>query len=143
MATSFVLSGLVEKRSELLRDITIAKDTLAMLEADLVSIEGAIRVFDPELVVHGRSKRVPAIHAAPVGQMARHIFSCFREAGKPLHTAEIAEYVMKERSIDPRDKRVRDCMVRRTYGALHKMKREGKVRQQDTKAHRKTWELLA
>ena len=75
---AYVVPGLCDKRSELLRDITIARDRLAMLEADLASIEGAIRVFEPDLELADKGKRVPAVHAAPEGAMSRFVIDCLR-----------------------------------------------------------------
>lgn len=43
-----------------------------MAEADLASIEGAIRVFDPDIELRAVGKRVAAIHAAPEGAMDLH-----------------------------------------------------------------------
>ncbi len=142
MTTDPILNGLANKRAEILRDITIAKDSIAMLEADLASIEGAIRVFDPDVTLRDSVKRVPALHAAPEGQMARHIFTCLRQADKPLKTIEVTEFVMQARGIDPRDKRMRQNMVDRTYAALGRLKKAGQVRQTDDKGHRRFWVMV-
>ena len=125
--TSLVLSGLIAKRAELLRDITIAKDKLAMCEADLASIEGAIRVFDPDIELQDKGRRVPAVHAAPEGDMARYILGCLRAAKAPLASREIASYVMEQRQLDPRDKRLRRTMTERTGAALRRLRERGLV----------------
>lgn len=126
--TSLVLSGLIAKRAELLRDITIAKDRLAMCEADLASIEGAIRVFDPDIELQDKGRRVPAVHAAPEGDMARYILDCLRAAKGPLKSSEIASYVMEQRQLDPRDKRLQRTMAERTYAALSRLRGRALVR---------------
>ena len=140
--TSLVLSGLIAKRAELLRDITIAKDKLAMCEADLASIEGAIRVFDPDIELGDKGRRVPAVHAAPEGDMARYILDCLRAAKGPLKSSEIASYVMEQRQLDPRDKRLHGTMVERTYAALRRLRERGLVRSEAGKAGLLAWTIF-
>ena len=115
--TSLVLSGLLSKRAELLRDITISKDRTAMLEADLASIEGAIRVFDPDTALPDKGRRAPAINAAPEGQMGRYVMACLRQNG-PQDTKQVTRYVMEQRQLDPSDKRLWRTMCDRTGAAL-------------------------
>ena len=130
--TKIVLNGLIEKRAEIERDLTIARDRLAMLEIDLANIEGAIRVFDPDIVVPERSKRVPAVHAAPVGHMSRFITDCLRNASRPVSSGEIVDYVMEQRKLDPRDRRLRRNMSDRTGQVLRTMRKRGLITSEKT-----------
>ena len=71
--------------------------------------------------------------------MARHIFTSLRQADRPLKTIEVTEFVMQARGIDPRDKRMRQNMVDRTYAALGRLKKAGQIQQTDDKGHRRFW----
>ena len=87
--TVLVLSGLIRRRAELLRDLTITRNKLAMMEIDIASVEGAIRVFAPGIDLKDLAgKRIPAFHAAPEGAMTRFIFAALRTG--PMTTREIA-----------------------------------------------------
>lgn len=123
-----VVHGLINKRAELMRDLSVAKDKLAMLEADLASIEGAIRVFDPDLDMEKhRSRRVPGVHTAPEGMMARFVRDKLRGATEPLCTREITLHVMEQRGLSPSDKRLFSNMRDRTGAALYRMRKNGEV----------------
>jgi hypothetical protein len=115
------------KRGELMRDITVARDRIAMLEADLASVEGAIRVFDPDSILPEKGKRVPALNAAPFGHMTRHIMDCLR-GGQAKLTGEVTSYVMECRHLDPAYKRLWFFMRNRTSAALGRLRRKGFIR---------------
>jgi hypothetical protein len=102
MAESHVVSALRTKRAELAGELIVAEKRIAQLRADLASIDGAIRVFDPSIAAAQirpviKRKTAPLL---PQGQGTRIILDTLRRAGEPLSPRQIAERIVSERSLD-------------------------------------------
>jgi hypothetical protein len=102
MADSRVVSAPREKRAELSGELIAAEKRIVQLRADLESIDGALRVFDPLIAAH---KIRPVLRrrqalALPRGQGSRIIMDALRRADAPLTVREIAERIAADYRFD-------------------------------------------
>ena len=103
MADTFVISGLRRKRAHLAGEIEAAQRALAKQRETLATLDAVILLFEPT----GNPDLIPAIR--PVsrrclyfrrGEQPRLCLSALREAGKPVSTRYVAEYVMQAKGLD-------------------------------------------
>lgn len=97
--STIVINGLVAKRAELSGELLAAEKRIAQLRADLDSIDGAIRVFDPSAVPAKIKPRRPLavpLTSLPHGQASRFILGILRDVTEPMTARQIAD-VLAER----------------------------------------------
>ena len=61
MAETHVISALREKRAELSGELIAAEKRIIQLRADLESLDGALRVFDPTKAIVALARRLAVI----------------------------------------------------------------------------------
>ena len=103
MADTFVISGLHRKRAHLAGEIEAAQRILARQRETLATLDAVIRLFEPA----GNPELIPAIRPSSRrnfyfrrGEQPRLCLSALREAGKPVSTRYVAEYVMQAKGLD-------------------------------------------
>jgi hypothetical protein len=102
MADPHVISALSRKRAELDGELRQAEQRIGQLRADLESIDGALRVFDPSLApqtIRPKLKR----KAPPFfrhGQFSRSVLDLLRRAPTPMTTREIAQQIARDHRLD-------------------------------------------
>lgn len=92
MGEPHVISALRDKRAELSGELIQTEKRLIQIRADLQSLDGAIRVFDPSLVptaIRPRIKRKPPT-VFRYGQFSRTILTLLRQNSGPMTVREIA-----------------------------------------------------
>jgi hypothetical protein len=102
MAESHVISALRDKRAELDGELRQAEKRIIQLRADLESIDGALRVFDPSLAprtIRPKLKRKPPTHFRH-GQFCRVVLDMLRRAGDPMTARDIATQIAFDYRID-------------------------------------------
>ena len=102
MAEKIVISQLTAKRAEIAGEIQTAEKRLAQLRADLASIDGALRVFDPSVnpkTIGPRPKRTGA-PILPYGVFARAVLDVLRRASAPMTAKQIALQVAQEHGLE-------------------------------------------
>jgi hypothetical protein len=129
--SELVVSGLVRKRAELAGEIEHTQARLRTLMADVGSLDGAIRVFDPEYKVQAiKPKAFRPSRGVQRGEVSRAILAILRETGEPLTTREVAEHIAPgadAKTMKHTVKRVGLALVRqRARGTLRAQKAEGK-----------------
>jgi hypothetical protein len=137
MAETHVISALVAKRGELSGELIAAEKRIVQIRADLASIDGVIRVFDPSIASANNrpivKRKTPL--SLPQGQGARLILDMLRRAGEPLSPRQIAERVASERALSVDGKamerltqRIRNTLARHDgRGVMCEMVGNGKV----------------
>jgi transposase len=123
MVAPHTLSGLIEKRAEVVRRARDLEDQLAQARSDVLHLDAVIRLFDPasepEAILpkdHGRK-----LNWFADGELPRRVFDVLRTATELLSVREIATEVMQRRGFNPEDaatlatveKRVSDILRRR------------------------------
>ncbi|EWY37269.1 hypothetical protein N825_20725 [Skermanella stibiiresistens SB22] len=99
-----VVPTLVAKRAELANLITETERVLTQLHADLVHLDGAIKLFYPD--AGGTIPSPPASVRQAVfqpGELPYLVLEVLRRATHPLDTVEIARRVVIARSLDAGD----------------------------------------
>src|ERR1700730_128099 len=102
MADPHVISALRSKRAELSGELIAAEKRCLELRADIGSLDGAIRVFDPTLEPDKirpilRRKKPTLI---PRGQCSRAILEMLRAADAPMTAREIAAQLAARYQMD-------------------------------------------
>lgn len=126
--STIVINALVAKRAELAGELAAAEKRIARLRANLDSLDGAIRVFDPSINVARispivRRKTTPLL---PQGQGARIILDTLRRAGEPLSPRQIAESIASVRGLDA-DPDAMDRLTQRIRNTLARQEGHGVV----------------
>ena len=92
MADPHVISALREKRAELSGELIAAEKRIVQLRADISSLDGAIRVFDPtaepDKIRPILRRKKPTL--IPRGQCSRAVLDMLRHADSPMTAREIA-----------------------------------------------------
>lgn len=123
MSEQHVVTALREKRAALDGERHQAEKRLVQLQADLATIDAALRIFDPTIAPHTIKPRKPRkLHTGfPVGDLSRAVLDVLRRADAPLTVREIATRVAAQRGLDvstsarmqPMIGRVRNVLSRR------------------------------
>ena len=120
MAEPHVISALIAKRAELDGECRQTEKRLVQLRADLDSIDGAIRVFDPSLAprtIRPKLKRKPPSHFRH-GQFSRAVLDTLRRATEPLSVRDIAMRIASEFRADVSTTDAMNKLITKTRGAL-------------------------
>ena len=120
MAEPHVISALIAKRAELDGECRQTEKRLVQLRADLDSIDGAIRVFDPSLAprtIRPKLKRKPPSHFRH-GQFSRAVLDTLRRATEPLTVRDIATRIASEFRADVSTPDAMNMLISKTRGVL-------------------------
>lgn len=128
MGVSFVISGLVSKRSDLAVLAKHYAQELDRLDADLKHLDATIKLFDPEMDL----RTLPPKQFREANRIFRHgesnrlILEVLREAGGTLNTLEIAQRIANKKKLDESQvKAVRDTVL----DSLRRAEKKGVIRQ--------------
>lgn len=136
------VSGLLDKRSELLTLIREAKKTLHGLMSDLDHLDRTIELFDPDGDIPlKRPKRAPSYVPAFKGEMRRYILDALREAPEPLTSLDLAKYVCRASGIDVNERKAVITVRKRVTAALTKMRERGLVAEVPMFGRFKGWRI--
>jgi len=95
------VSGLIDKRRELLRLVDEAQEVLQTRLASLDHLTATILLFDPEADLTGMTpKRAPSPHRAFKGEMKRHVLQSLRLAKGPITSLEMTRSFIEGRGLD-------------------------------------------
>ena len=115
MTQSHVLSGLLQKRSELLGRIEDLKHELRKATLDVQAIDSSIKVFDPNFnlrSVRPKQRRAKNRFFTKHGETSRFVLNVLREQTEPLNTNQIADIAVVRKGFkDPDMKALRACII--------------------------------
>lgn len=145
MGYDLTVQGLIRKRAEMAGQVQAKQAELGALIAGLQHIDAAIRIFKPEIKLEDLPEKVaPSAFTAFRGEFQRFLLDQLRRSNHPLSTFDLAERVMEQRGLDPKDKIALSLIRKRTGYALAKLRKQSKVTSRQT--HRSApleWELAA
>ena len=141
--TDYVLVGLVNRRAELTGEIEAIHLRLRGLLAQLESLDGTIRQFDPSHRVEAIRPKAfrPPSDWANRGEMSRVVLSILRQAAEPLTTRDIALEMLVTRALDASDQRLLKLMTKRVGVALQGQRTGGVVRSMPGPGIMMLWEV--
>lgn len=129
MENEHVVSGLIRKRAEIAGALEDAQNKVRELTLALDNLDGAIRVFAPEMdLSEARPKPLPVRHAAFKGEIIRAIYAALRSTGETLSTHDLTLRVMAARNLNPSDLMFVRVMQKRVGSTLRQMRLKGRVR---------------
>lgn len=101
MAETHVVSGLVEKRSELAGLVAHHQQEIGRLEVDLQHLDAAIKLFAPEYDLRGIKRKQYRRYSRlfKQGECYRLCLDALREAGGTATTITLAERLMTAKGI--------------------------------------------
>lgn len=101
MAETHVVSGLVEKRSELAGLVAHHYQEIGRLEADLLHLDAAIKLFSPEYDLGGIKRKQYRRYSRlfKQGECYRLCLDVLRDVGGTATTVTIAERIMSAKGI--------------------------------------------
>jgi hypothetical protein len=131
MGDTYVISGLVQKRAEILG---LAKDfekRAKKLRADLHHIDAALRLFsselDPETIKAIRPSK-PRSGLFEQGEMSRRCREAIRKAApEPVTTDSIVRQAMTDKGLDPQDEATRKDLTLRFLWSMQRMNVAGTI----------------
>lgn len=124
MENEHTIAGLIRKRAELAGRIEHCQAELRQLVIDLQHIDAAIRLFKPDADLAAlEPKPWPPVHQAFRGEISRIVLDALRTAKAPMITMDFTELVMRERSLDCEDAKLRRTMMRRVGSCLRGLRR--------------------
>jgi hypothetical protein len=119
------INGLLQKRAEMMEDIAVTRERLAVLSNDVEAID---RVLE-RLGYSGDVKltpRLPRIVLFYRGELRQFLLGQLREKG-PTNSRVLAERLIQLENKDTRDRRMMADVVRRIGKALRQMQGSGLV----------------
>ncbi|KAA0567874.1 hypothetical protein [Azospirillum sp. Sh1] len=131
MGEPHVVSALREKRAEISGAILELENRMAQHRADLVHLDATLRLFAPELEPESIvPKKPPAArsHYFATGELARRCLEALRMAeGRVVAAEEIAVAAMRDKGLDPEDRKTRSDFIQRVLNTLTAQKGKGTV----------------
>ena len=122
MAEPHVVAALKDKRAELSGSIADLEKRIGQHRADLLHVDGVLRLFAPEFepaTIPPRVVRRPNSWFKP-GELARLVLDVLRTASTPLSIREITVQIMERRGLDPQDARTVELLRKLVSNALNR-----------------------
>ncbi len=126
MEHGHIIAALRAKRDTLADELRQVEERAAALRGDMLTIDDAIRIFDPNNAPQARPK--PA-RTASHGQFSRAVLDTLRRAAAPMSCRQIAEQVAAKCGIDASTTHAMNLLTNRVRGTLAR-KRIGLVSEQ-------------
>ena len=130
MGELHVVSALREKRAALSGAIVDLEKRIAQYRADLVHLDATLRLFAPELEPESIAPKKPVArsHYFATGELARRCLDTLRVAeGRVIASEEIAVAAMRDKGLDPEDRKIRSDFIQRVLNTLTALKGKGTV----------------
>ena len=129
MGSTYVISGLRQKRARLAGEIAHARKVIAQRSEELAAVDTVLRLFSPDC----NPDMIPPIKPASHGlffryrELGRICIDVLREARGPVMLERIVAVAMEVKGL-PNDTRLRKHVADTARGALGRMERRGLVR---------------
>jgi hypothetical protein len=128
MTDPLVISILRQKRAEVAGIIASLEKEIHARRADLAHVDATLRLFAPGLAVDGIKPKLPAAPRSQhfdQGELSERCRVALRDAAEPVDVEDIARVAMREKGIDPEDRRVRADFTKRLRWPLERMQASG------------------
>lgn len=112
------VSGLIEKRRELVARLEVARSEIKTLVSGLDALDVALKLFGAD-GTSAKPMRLPPAHPAVKGEFQRIALDLFRETGGPISSRLVAERFCKNRGFEPDDAAFKGIRYRASTGLCH------------------------
>ena len=112
MAETHFICALISKRAELSGEIARMETELAAKRADLLSIDNAIRIFDPTVKVSSIKAKLDRRQDRHFrrGELCGLLLDTLRDAGRAMTSTELAALAIEAKSLDAGNARIVKAM---------------------------------
>ena len=124
---TFVISGLKEKRAATAGRMVDLRRELDRLQGDLAALDSVLRLYDVEPSEIPTKGRMP-VRSAYFGrnEITRRCRGLMREKGA-IRAEDVTLQAMKDKGLDPADRKMRRDFTRRILVSLHDLRKAGIV----------------
>lgn len=124
------ISGLLQRRAELMADARELRERMAVVGNDIAALDRTLETLGyqgemPAPVGIQSSTRVVYFHR---NELRRFCLDELRKADGPVTTRDLAEKAIRLEGRDPRDRRLRNDMVRRIGKSLKLLRAQSAIR---------------
>jgi hypothetical protein len=119
------ISGLLSKREEMMEEIAVTRERLAVLSNDVESLDRVLETLGYQGDIK-LTPRVPRVVLFYRGELRQFCLNQLRENGE-MTSRKLAETLVKVEGKDARDRRMMADVVRRIGKALRQMQGSGMV----------------
>src|SRR5579863_8214278 len=125
--TTFVISGLQTKRSEMAGRLVDLRRELDRLQADLVHLDAVLRLYGLDPAEIPTKGRMP-VRSTYFGrnELSRRCQDMLREKGS-IRADEVTVQAMRDKGLDPENRKLRADLTRRILVSLHDLTKGGHV----------------
>src|SRR5215213_207345 len=130
MSTSPVINALIEKRAELAGYLADLERRAVQCRADLVHLDSTLRMFNPDFDPDSIAPKQPQRRSLyfQMGEVSQRCREAIRKAnGQPISADVIAISAIRDKGLDPQDKKLRALFTRRFLWALNRMEKRGEL----------------
>lgn len=124
---SHTVSGLLEKRSELLSELRDRQERAAAILNSLGALDATLQLFGYNGPLEGPPMQSARQALYKYRGLRRFIVTLLRKAEGPMTTRSLADTILREEGKDPQDRLLREDMVRRVSKSLQLMRGRGTV----------------
>jgi hypothetical protein len=119
------ISGLLQKRGEMMEDMAVTRERLAVLSNDIEAIDRILERlgYDGDVKLTPRQPRIVLFYR---GELRQFLLGQLREQGE-MTSRKLAESLVRVEGKDTRDRRMMADVVRRIGKALRQMQDSGLV----------------
>ena len=140
MENDNLIAGLIRKKSEITAQVEALQIQLRQLIMDADNIDGAIRIFNPDIdLADIRPRTVPRSHVAFLGEVRRTTLNMLRETGLALTIKDIALRVMTERKLNISDARLVRLIEKKVGSCLRSLRSRGVVQSEKDRGSYLRW----
>jgi len=122
------ISGLLQKRRDMLTEAERLRDRLAEIRNDLQALDRTLGMLGHKGDLDAMMPRQKRQVIFGRGELVRAILDELREADKPLRSRELAQALIALRGEDPRDQRYISDLTRRISKALLPLRAAGRIK---------------
>jgi hypothetical protein len=128
MEEAAVISGLLEKRGQLLKKVAELRKQAMKHKAEVAQIDAAIALFATDLTAAKRkASRFARSEHFVTGELTRRCQEGMRGTQEPISADELAVKALLDKGMDPSDMATRADFVQRFVWTLNRMLARGKV----------------
>jgi hypothetical protein len=126
----YAIAALRHKRARLAGEIEQAERAIAKQRETLATLDATLRLFHPDAdPAHITAIRpIARLSLFRHGEQRRLCREALRDAGAPLPTRLVTEYLMRAKGLDPSDRPLRRQMLEHTRLSLMRIEARGGVR---------------
>jgi hypothetical protein len=130
MRYTYAISALRHKRARLAGEIEAAEHRLAKEREKLAALDATLRLFHPDADPAHLTPIRPIMRCSLFrhGEQRRLCREALRDAGGPLPTRLVTEYLMRAKGVDVADRPLRREMLEHTRKALMRLEAHETVR---------------